>query len=52
MAESKDHFSDTHKLAMLQNAVHPIEELRAVQVQADQKKVLTNLDLTYEHISS
>ena len=33
---------------MLENAVHPINELRAVKIQADQQKVHTKQDLTYE----
>lgn len=33
---------------LLENAVHPVTELRAVKVQADQQKVHTNKDLTYE----
>ena len=33
---------------MLQNAVHPLKELRQVKITADQNKVLTGTDLTYE----
>jgi hypothetical protein len=33
---------------MLQNAVHPIQELRAVKTQADQHKTQTGKELTYD----
>jgi hypothetical protein len=33
---------------MLQNAVHPLEELRAIKTQADQHKTQSGVDLTYE----
>ena len=33
---------------LLENAVHPVTELRAVKIQADQQKVHSNKDLTYE----
>jgi hypothetical protein len=42
------HFTDTLKRVMLQNAVHPIEELRAVKIQADQHKTQSGVELTYE----
>ena len=32
---------------MLENAVHPIDELRAIKVQADQHRTQTGTDLTY-----
>jgi hypothetical protein len=45
-----EQFSDALKRVMLQNAVHPLEELRAVKTQADQQhKTLSGTDLTYEH---
>jgi len=37
---------------LIQNAVHPIAELRAVKIQADQQKTLTGKDLTYEQYCS
>ena len=33
---------------MLQNAIHPLEELRAVKTQADQHKTQSGMDLTYK----
>ncbi len=33
---------------LLETAVHPVAELRAVKIQADQQKTHTNKDLTYE----
>jgi hypothetical protein len=33
---------------MLQNAVHPVQELRAVKTQADQHKTQTGKELTYD----
>jgi hypothetical protein len=43
-----EHFTDVLKRVMLQNAVHPIEELRAVKVQVDQHKMQSGVELTYE----
>jgi hypothetical protein len=43
-----EQFSDALKRVMLQNAVHPLEELRAVKTQADQHKTQSGVDLTYE----
>jgi hypothetical protein len=42
-----DHFSEAIKLHMLQNAVHPVPELRQVKVQADQMTTQTGNKLTY-----
>jgi hypothetical protein len=36
--ESEEYFSNGQKRHMLQNAVHPVQELRAVKTQADQHK--------------
>jgi hypothetical protein len=37
---------------MLQNAVHPVQELRAVKTQADQHKTQSGTDLTYDQYVS
>jgi hypothetical protein len=42
------HFTDTLKRVMLQNTVHPIEELQTVKIQADQHKMQSGVELTYE----
>jgi hypothetical protein len=47
-----DHFSDGQKRSMLENAVHPQPELRAVKNQANQHKTQTGLDLTYKQYSN
>jgi hypothetical protein len=39
--ESEEYFSNGQKRHMLQNAVHPVQELRAVKTQADQHKTQT-----------
>jgi hypothetical protein len=46
--EKSDHFLPGVKKVMLQNAVHPITELRAVKVQADQHRTQTGDDLDYD----
>jgi hypothetical protein len=46
--ESGDHFSGTQKKIMLQNAVHPVAELRQVKTTADQHKTHTGHTLGYE----
>lgn len=43
-----DHLSDNHKRAMLENAVHPMAELRAVKIQAQQLTVHNGKVLSYE----
>ena len=47
-----DHFSAGQKKVMLQNAVHPIPELRAVKVQADQLRTHNGVDVDYEQYVS
>jgi hypothetical protein len=47
-AESEEYFSNGQKRHMLQNAVHPVQELRAVKTQADQHKPQTEKELTYD----
>jgi hypothetical protein len=46
-ADAVHHFSDV----MLQNAVHPLEELHMVKLTADQNRVLTGRTLMYEEYS-
>ena len=46
-----EHFPDSIKRVMLENAVRPIAELRAVKDQADQLKTTSGKDLTYEEYS-
>ena len=48
MANKNDHFSDGWKVILLQNAVHPLAELRQVKITADQNKVNSGTDLTFE----
>ena len=48
----KDQFSPAQKRAMLENAIQPIPELRAVKVQADQHKVQTGWNLSYDQYLS
>ena len=43
-----EQFSDALKHVMLQNAIHPLEELHAIKTQADQHKTQSGTDLTYE----
>jgi hypothetical protein len=45
--ESEEYFSNGQKRHMLQNAVHPVQELRAVKTQAYQHKTQTGKELTY-----
>jgi hypothetical protein len=40
------------KKNMLQNAIHPVQELRAVKAQADQSKTQSGTDLTYDQYVS
>ena len=47
LSDTKNHFSEEWKLIMLQNAVHPLSELRQVKTTADQNKV-AGVALTYE----
>ena len=44
-------FSGTQKRTMLENAVHPIQELRQVKVTMDLERALKGTDLTYEQYS-
>jgi hypothetical protein len=41
-------FSGRMKCIMLENAVQPLEELRAIKIQADQHKTQSGVDLTYD----
>ena len=50
--ELSDHFSDGQKRIMLENAVHPIAELRQVKINADIEKTQTKHDLTYSEYAS
>jgi hypothetical protein len=44
--ESEEYFLNGQKRHMLQNAVHPVQELRAVKTQADQHKTQAGKELT------
>jgi hypothetical protein len=46
--ESEEYFSNGQTKHMLQNAVRPVQELRAVKTQADQHKTQTGKELTYD----
>jgi hypothetical protein len=46
--ESEEYFWNGQKRHMLQNAVHPVQELCAVKTQADQHKTQTGKELTYD----
>jgi hypothetical protein len=46
MVQKTDHFPDSVKRIMLENAVAPVDMLRAVKNQADQFKITTGIDLT------
>ena len=48
----KNQLQDTFLMAMLQNAVNPIEELRIVKTQAEQMGVRDGKHLTYEQCVS
>jgi hypothetical protein len=50
--DTSEYFSPGQKKNMLQNAVHPIQELRAVKTQADQHKTQSGTDLTYDQYVS
>ncbi|MEM7536959.1 MAG: hypothetical protein AAF639_32575, partial [Chloroflexota bacterium] len=52
LVDASDHFSDGQKRKMLENAVHPLADLRAVHDQATQHKVHSGVDLTYDQHSS
>jgi hypothetical protein len=45
---SSDHFSDGQKRIMLENAVHPVTELRQVKNTADLEKTKTGKSLSYD----
>ena len=47
LVDPTDHFSDAIKLHMLQNAVHPIQELRQVKTSAAQLQTQTGKAITY-----
>ena len=51
-AKESDKFSSAQRMAMLQNAVNGIEELRAVKVQADQFHASSGDSVTYEQYVS
>jgi hypothetical protein len=44
--EKEEYFSNGQKRHMLQNAVHPVQELCAVKTQADQHKTQAGKELT------
>jgi hypothetical protein len=46
--EKEKYFWNGQKRHMLQNAVHPVQELPAVKTQADQHKTQTGKELTYD----
>ena len=48
MVEVVDQFSPAQKHVVLQNAVHPIPELRAVKLKADMAKTLSGKVLSYD----
>ena len=52
LVEKKDRFQDTLKRTMLQNAVQPFPELRAVKTQADQFRAQNGDELTYDQCCS
>jgi hypothetical protein len=47
-----EQFSDTLKCVMLQNAVHPLEELHSIKNEADQHKTQSGTDLTFDAIKA
>jgi hypothetical protein len=51
LVQVKERFLDPIKRVMLENAVHPVSELRAVENQADQLKTTSSTDLTYVEYS-
>ena len=52
LVDTNDCFSDTVKKTMLENAIKPIDDLRAVKVQADQFQVRMGTKITYEQYCS
>ena len=46
--DKKEHFSPRVKRIMLENAVHPLDELRQVKVTADLEVVMSGKELTYQ----
>lgn len=48
MVPPSEHLSDTHKRTLLENAVHPMEELRIIKTQAAQLAVHSGKILTYD----
>jgi hypothetical protein len=46
-AEPSEYFSNGQTKNMLQNTVHPVQELCAVKTQADQRKTQSGTDMTY-----
>ena len=51
IADKHDHFSDGWKVILLQNAVHSLAKLCQVKITADQNKVNSGTDLTFETYS-
>ena len=49
---TRDHFSSSIKRTMLENAVHPISELRQVKTNADLDTAKTGVSITYEQYMS
>ena len=49
--DTADHFNQGMKKTMLQNAVSSVEELRSVKNQADQHRLHSGTELTYEEYS-
>ena len=47
-ADATEAFSDAQKRTMLQNAVHPVEELRQVKTNMDLEQTMTGNILTYQ----
>ncbi len=48
LTPTSDHFGNGQKKIMLQNAVHPVAELRQVKTTADQHRTQTGRALTYD----
>ena len=52
LADLSDHFSDAQKRTMLENAVVPVKALRAMKTQANQLKIHSSQELTYNEYST
>ena len=48
LVDTADHFSKSHKLAIIQNAVYSISDLRRVKLDSDLAKTKTGTAFTYE----